>query len=105
MGDCVQPVAAGVNVTFSSKLCPAGKVRGKLMPDTVKVELPMVIPEMFSLVAELFVTTTGRVSDWPTTISPNLRSDGEYVSLAVPANAHGNIPQNRTTIPTASKFV
>src|SRR5271155_3457608 len=105
MGDPAQPFTVGVNVTFSSKLCPTGKVRGRLTPDTEKVELPTVIPEMFTLVPSLFVTTTGRLSDWPTTMSPNLRSEGEYESFAVPANAHGIIPQNRTTIPTARKFV
>lgn len=58
----VQPVAAGVKVTFRLMLCPADRTNGRLKLDGVKSELATAILETVTLVCPLFARVTIKVS-------------------------------------------
>ncbi len=99
------PVAAGVNLTLRSTLCPASKTSGRLNVDVAKSELLAVISESVTLVCPLFVKVTSKLSVWPTSMAPNRRLGGEHVSCGTVApTLAGVMPSSRAAIPMVKKW-
>jgi hypothetical protein len=105
MAPLVHPTAAGVKLTFTSTLCPAVNVRGRLMDEVVKSRLLTAKLESVTLVSPVFVTVTSKTSLWPLSTVPNFRLDGEHVSCCADAPAlFGRSPISRSTAPRVRKW-
>jgi hypothetical protein len=82
----VHPSTVGVKVTLTSKLCAAGKTRGRFNWDIAYGPLATA-PETVTLVCPSFVTVTSRVSLCPRATTPNARCAGEHAICGVAAPA------------------
>lgn len=53
----VHPFAVGAKATFGTTLCPAARTAGRVRPDTVNSDPPILIAEIVALVCPVFVKT------------------------------------------------
>jgi hypothetical protein len=58
----VHPVDAGVKLTLTLTLCPAGTISGSFTLEVVNWESPALISERVTLVCPVFVTATREVT-------------------------------------------